>query len=151
MLAVGNDKQFGACAECLGRPELAHDERFRHNRDRIQNREALTVLLEPIFDTCTTKEWLHILSASGVPAGPIDDLKEVLSGDYARERDLVRYLVNSRGQDIPVVANPVAFDKTPVQYEQAPPLLGEHTDEVLREWLGYSDALIAELRDSSAL
>ncbi len=151
MLAVGNDKQFAACAECIGEPELALDERFRENRDRIANRAALIAQLASIFAKRTTTEWLQALAAGGVPAGPINDIQEVLSGRYAKERDLVRYLTNSQGKDIPTVANPVAFGSTPVEYAKSPPLLGEHTDEVLREWLGYSDALIAELRQSAAL
>ncbi|MGB5335263.1 MAG: CaiB/BaiF CoA-transferase family protein [Woeseiaceae bacterium] len=151
MLAVGNDKQFAACAECIGEPELALDERFRENRDRIANRAALIAQLASIFAKRTTTEWLQALAAGGVPAGPINDIQEVLSGRYAKERDLVRHLANSQGKDIPTVANPVAFGSTPVEYAKSPPLLGEHTDEVLREWLGYSDALIAELRQSAAL
>jgi formyl-CoA transferase len=151
MLAVGNDKQFAACAECIGHPELALDKRFRQNRDRIHNRAALIAQLASIFEERTTGEWLQALAVSGVPAGPINDIQEVLSGMYAKERNLVRHLTNSQGQDIPAVANPVAFGSTPVEYAKSPPLLGEHTDEVLREWLGYSDELIAELRQSAAL
>lgn len=151
MLAVGNDRQFAACAECIGQPELANDGRFRRNSDRIENRVALVGLLQREFATRSTGEWLETLAAHGVPSGPINNLQEVLSGPYARERELVRHMMNARGQNVPAVANPVAFEKTPVKYGHAPPLLGEHTDEVLREWLGYSDEVIAELRESAAL
>lgn len=151
MLAVGNDRQFAACAACIGQPGLTHDARFRHNHDRVENRGALIAVLQRAFAERTTAEWLEALAGCGVPAGPINDLQEVLSGDYARERRLIRQLVNCRGQEIPAVANPVVFGDTPVQYAQVPPSLGEHTDEVLREWLGYSDELIAELHQSAAL
>jgi crotonobetainyl-CoA:carnitine CoA-transferase CaiB-like acyl-CoA transferase len=74
-----------------------------------------------------------------------------LGNDYARERRLVRYVENAVGEPVPTVANPVNFSATAVHYAQAPPRLGEHTDEVLREWLGYSDESIAELRKSSVI
>ncbi len=151
MLAVGNDRQFAACAECAGLPGLATETRFRHNGDRIANRSELVDLLDRAFATNTTDYWLKQLADCRVPAGPINDLQQVLTGSYAEERELVRQLPNSRGQPVPIVSNPVQFATTPVQYANAPPLLGEHTDEVLREWLGYSDELIAELRESKAV
>jgi len=151
MLAVGNDRQFGACAECAGLSELATDARFLHNADRVDNRSELVELLSRAFMTNTTDHWLKQLADRRVPAGPINDLQQVLTGSYAEERKLVRHLPNSRGQSVPVVSNPVEFEKTPVRYANAPPLLGEHTDEVLREWLGYSDELIAELHESKAV
>jgi len=151
MLAVGNDKQFAAFADCIGEPDLATDKRFQRNSDRIANRTELVVLLERILVGHSTAEWLKRLADRGVPAGPINDIEQVLTNAHARERSLVRHLSNSRGQDVPTVSNPVGFSETPVSYKLAPPLLGEHTDEVLREWLGYSDELIAELRESAAV
>jgi len=151
MLAVGNDKQFAAFAECIGEPGLAADNRFQHNSERIANRAELIALLERVLARRSTGDWLKQLSERGVPAGPINDIEQVLTNAHAKERALVRHLCNSRGQKVPTVSNPVDFSETPVSYKLAPPLLGEHTDEVLREWLGYSDELIAELRDSEAL
>ncbi len=151
MLAIGNDAQFEAFAGCIGEPELAADKRFNRNCDRIANRAELVTRLQRILSTGTTEYWLDRLRASGVPAGPINDIEQVLTDQHAAERTLVRHLMNSRGQQVPTVSNPVDFSETPVGYELAPPLLGEHTDEVLREWLGYSDELIAELRSSAAL
>lgn len=151
MLAVGNDRQFGACVECLGQPALANDARFAHNSNRIANRDELVALLETAFKTQTTVHWLAALNDVGVPAGPINDIETVLSNTHARERGLVRHLENSVGQDVPTVSNPVDFSATPVSYDRAPPLLGEHTEEVLREWLGYSEQLIAELREAAAI
>ncbi|MGB5624978.1 MAG: CoA transferase, partial [Woeseiaceae bacterium] len=138
-------------ADCIGEPDLATDKRFQRNSDRIANRTELVVLLERILVGHSTAEWLKRLADRGVPAGPINDIEQVLTNAHARERSLVRHLSNSRGQDIPTVSNPVGFSETPVSYKLAPPLLGEHTDEVLREWLGYSDELIAELRESAAV
>ncbi len=151
MLAIGNDAQFKAFADCIGEPDLATDERFRRNSDRIANRAELVKRLQRILSKGTTQYWLAKLSASGVPAGPINDIEEVLTNQHALERTFVRHLKNARGQQVPTVSNPVDFSETPVGYKLAPPLLGEHTDEVLREWLGYSDDLIAELRSSAAV
>ncbi|MCP5092948.1 MAG: CoA transferase [Gammaproteobacteria bacterium] len=151
MLAVGNDRQFGACVECLGQAALANDARFAGNSDRIANRDELVALLENAFRTRTTAHWLAALSDAGVPAGPINDIEKVLSNTHAEERGLVRHLTNSVGQDVPAVSNPVDFSATPVSYDRAPPLLGEHTEEVLREWVGYSGQMIAELREAAAI
>ena len=151
MLAVGNDKQFAAFAECIGEADLATDKRFQRNSDRVANRAELAELLERVLVRRSTAHWLKQLAERGVPAGPINDIEQVLTNAHAKERSLVRHLSNSRGQQVPTVSNPVDFSETPVSYKLAPPLLGEHTDEVLREWLGYSDELIAELRESAAL
>lgn len=151
MLAVGNDRQFAACVECLGQATLANDARFARNSDRIAHREELVALLENAFRTQTTAYWLAALNDVGVPSGPINDIETVLSNTHAQARGLVRYLTNSVGQDVPTVSNPVDFSATPVSYHRAPPLLGEHTEEVLREWLGYSEQRIAELREAAAI
>ncbi len=151
MLAVGNDRQFAAFADCIGQPGLAADERFERNRDRIANRAELIGLLEPALRTRTTAHWLKALGEKRVPAGPINTIDTVLTDSHAEQRELVRQLRNSRGQTVPTVSNPVDFSETPVSYAKAPPILGEHTEEVLREWLGYSPELIAELREHSAI
>ena len=151
MLAVGNDRQFAACADCVGLPGLAEDQRFLGNSERIANRAELVDLLETALRKKTTAHWLKALAVSGVPAGPINDIEQVLTDSHAEERQLVRHLTNTRGDNVPTVSNPVDFSETPVTYEKAPPFLGEHTEEVLQEWLGYSDELIAELRNSSAI
>ena len=151
MIAVGNDRQFAACMACLGCPELADDDAFASNAARIANRASLVEKMQSKLSEDTTAHWLEALGAHGVPAGPINDIGEVLSNAHARERQLVNSLRNAAGDEVPFVANPVDFAATPVTYERAPPLLGEHTDEVLREWLGYSRELIEELRSSSAI
>jgi crotonobetainyl-CoA:carnitine CoA-transferase CaiB-like acyl-CoA transferase len=151
MLAVGNDAQFAAFAHCIGEPGLSTDRRFNCNSDRIANRRELVARIQRSLETQSTGFWLQKLAERGVPAGPINDIGEVLTNAHAQERELVRQLCNSRGQEIPTVSNPIRFSETPVSYNHAPPLLGEHTNEVLQEWLGYSDELIAELRESAAL
>jgi len=151
MLAVGNDRQFRATVLCLGLEHLADDARFLRNRDRIRSRETLVPLLESAFRKRPASYWLDSLNSAGVPAGPINDIGEVLTNSHAAERNLVRHSVNAEGLDVPTVSNPVRFDRTPVTYQRPPPLLGEHTDEVLRDLLGYSAERIVALRKAAVI
>lgn len=151
MLAVGNDRQFADCMRCLDLEGLAASEKFANNGARLANRDELVAHIQVRLSDNTTQYWLDAFAALRVPSGPINDIGEALDGTYANERHLVRYLDNSAGDDVPTVANPVELGGTPVCYERAPPSLGEHTDEVLREWLGYSAEHIGELRNDSAI
>jgi len=151
MLAVGNNPQFATCVECLGLASLATHEKFADNAARLKNRGELVGLIQERLKGNTTAHWLDAFSALQVPSGPINDIGDVLTNSYARERHLVRHMENTAGDDAPTVANPVDLGGTPVQYERAPPELGEHTDEVLREWLGYSAERIDALRNDSAI
>ena len=151
MLAVGNDRQFASCCTALDLDVLATDPRFTTMRERIGNREILIPLLEEKFRKRNTNDCLDALHAHGVPAGPVNDIAEVLTNEHAKERNLVRYIQDSAGQSVPSVSNPVEFEDTPVCYKKAPPSLGEHTNEVLREWLGYSDAQIQSLNQDEAI
>ena len=151
MLAVGNDRQFTDCMECLGLGALASRENFADNAARIENRDVLVVQIQNRLSSNTTAYWLGVFAALKIPSGPINDLGEVLSNADAKERRLVRYMENAAGDDVPTVANPIDLSDTPIRYDRAPPLLGEHTDEVLREWLGYSAERIEELRSDSTI
>jgi formyl-CoA transferase len=151
MLAVGNDRQFADCMTCLDLAALSQNEKFADNAARLANRTELVAQIQERLSSDTTDNWLNALSARQVPSGPINDIGEVLGGAYAAERHLVRNLENGAGDKVPTVANPVHLGSTPVRYDRAPPLLGEHTDEVLREWLGYSAEQISELRSGSAI
>ena len=151
MLAVGNDRQFRDCMVCIGHAEVADDHRFASNAARIENRKELVEIISMCLRRETTAFWLREFSLHGVPAGPINDLAEVLGNDFARERLLVRSIPNGAGDDVPLVSNPVNFSATPAIYAQAPPLLGEHTEEVLRDWLGYSAEVIDALRKNAAI
>ena len=151
MLAVGNDRQFAACMNCLGLGQLADRDDYANNAARIEHREPLIAIMQERLALNTTAHWLKEFSARQVPAGPINSIGEVLSNEHAVERQLVRHVRNSAGHDVPTVANPVDFGSTPVRYDLAPPLLGEHTEEVLQEWLGYSAELIEALRNDAAI
>ncbi len=146
MIAVGNDRQFAACARCCGLTQLAQDARFRRNQDRLQNRDALVTLMTQALRKGSCEHWIAELADAGVPCSPINDLGQVFSGGYAEERELVQTLEHPYNDKLPTVANPVRFSASPVDYGRAPPLLGEHTAEVLADWLGYSDAAVDQLK-----
>jgi formyl-CoA transferase len=150
-LAVGNDKQFTACAKCIGQPELASDARFERNSDRVKNRDVLVAALAAVLQTRTTEHWLHAFAAASVPAGPVNSIKDALTNAHAVERRLVRRLKHPLDDEMPTVANPVRFSRTPVCYASAPPVLGQHTKSILSEWLEYSDEEIAALVSSGAV
>ncbi len=151
MLAVGNDQQFLNCCNALDLQSVSGDARFETASSRVENRDVLIPLLQSRFLQDSTQHWLGALREKGVPAGPINDIAEVLTNDHAIERHLVRSIQNSKAEAIPQVSNPVEFGATPVSYKRAPPFLGEHTNEVLSEWLGYSDAEIEILRQSDVI
>jgi crotonobetainyl-CoA:carnitine CoA-transferase CaiB-like acyl-CoA transferase len=145
MLAVGNDKQFRSCVAILGVAELADDERFSRNAGRVENRNQLIPLLASEFRNASTAHWLEALLSASVPAGPINNIGDVLTDDYARERKLVRTLKHPLAEEVPTVSNPVRFSDTSVHYDSAPPTLGQHNAEVLEDWLDYSAERIATL------
>lgn len=151
MLAVGNERQFARCMACIGCDGLEDDPRFASNAARIAHRGELVAIIGERLRHETTAYWLKKLAEHGVPAGPINDIAEVLGNDFARERGLVRSIRNSAGNDVQLVSNPVDFSATPVVYGRAPPRLGEHTEEVLRDWLGYSANAIGLLRSKAAI
>ena len=151
MLAVGNDRQFRACAQSLGCGELADLPLYSTNAARVANRHSLVAILSERLAGRATSEWLEELGRQRVPAGPINDLAAVFSGDGAVDARLVRQMSHAAAETVPTIANPVRFSRTPVDYRSAPPLLGQHTDAVLRDDLGYSDREISGLRDSGAI
>ena len=151
MLAIGNDRQFADLLDCIGRPDLVSDPRYSNNAARIEHREELVALIADRFCRETTAYWLAELARRRIPAGPINDIGEVLGNEFAGERGIVRAVRNAAGDDVPIVSNPVDFSATPAIYERAPPLLGEHTGEVLQEWLGYSAEAIDALRNKAAI
>ncbi len=150
MVATGNERQFRDLMACLGCPELADAPRFATNAARVANRKELVAILAARFREGTTSEWTERLFASRIPAGPINDLAEVFTNAHAEERELVRRLEHPAAGAVPTIANPVRFASTPVRYRSAPPLLGQHTDEVLGE-LGYGRLEIDALREQGAV
>ncbi|MBA3902625.1 MAG: CoA transferase [Rhodocyclaceae bacterium] len=151
ILAVGNDGQFRRFCELAGCPALADDARFASNRQRVGHREALIPLLEPVLRQRRTREWIGLLEPAGVPCGPINRLDEVFDDAQVRHRGLRIDVPHPAAGTVPLVASPMRFSATPVDHDRPPPLLGEHTEEVLRERLGMNPGEIARLRGQGVI
>jgi crotonobetainyl-CoA:carnitine CoA-transferase CaiB-like acyl-CoA transferase len=145
ILAVGNDKQFSRFCEVAGCPELAEMDQFKTNRQRVENRKALIPLLQPLLTERTTQAWLQSLSEVGVPCGPINTLEQVFEEPQVKHRQMQVSLSHKQAGQVPSVANPVKFSETPIEYHQAPPVLGEHSEEVLKRLLNIDEAELVEL------
>jgi crotonobetainyl-CoA:carnitine CoA-transferase CaiB-like acyl-CoA transferase len=151
MLAVGNDRQFGAFCRVACRPDLADDPRYATNADRVRHRDALVPEVERTLRTRTTAAWLAALTPASVPCGPINDLAQVFDDPQVRHRGLRFDLPHAAGGTVPQVRNPVVYSRTALEYRLAPPLLGQHTDAVLAAELGLDVARIAALRSAGAI
>jgi crotonobetainyl-CoA:carnitine CoA-transferase CaiB-like acyl-CoA transferase len=146
ILAVGNDGQFARFCQVAGRPELAADARFTRNADRVRHRAVLVPLLEAVMKTRAKSAWLPALEAAKVPCGAINNLAEVFADDQVQARRMVDAWTHPQRDDLRLVASPLKLSATPVRKERPPPLLGQHTDEVLADVLGLSPERIAQLR-----
>jgi formyl-CoA transferase len=140
ILAVGNDGQYAAFCRVAGRPELADDPRFRTNPDRVRNREVLLPLVRDIVRGRSSADWLAALEAAGVPCGPINNMQQVFENPQVRHRGMRVDIPHPLGVSVPTVASPMRFSETPVEYRVPPPLLGQHTREILGTLLGKTDA-----------
>lgn len=147
MLAIGNDRQFGRFCEIAGRTELARDVRFARNAARVAHRAILVPMLAEVLGTRTTHEWLRLLTAASVPCGPINDLARVFAEPQVLHRELKISLPHRTAGQVPGVRNPIRYSRTAIEHGAAPPLLGEHTDEVLNERLGLEMADVRSLRE----
>ena len=146
ILAVGNDGQFAKFCAVAGYPQWASDPRFAKNAERVRHRDQLVPLLEQVFKTRPKADWLRLLEAQQVPAGPINSLAEVFADPQVRERQMVSAWQHSVGTPFELVSSPLKLSRTPVRKELPPPTMGQHTDDSLRGVLGYSEGQIAELR-----
>ncbi|HTQ75232.1 MAG TPA: CaiB/BaiF CoA-transferase family protein [Burkholderiales bacterium] len=146
ILACGNDNLYRKFCEVAGCLELANDPRFASNGKRVENRAELTRLLQAIFLTRTTHAWVELLEAAGVANGPINDVAQVFEEPQVKARGVKIELDHPVAGKLPLVASPMRFSATPLEHRLAPPVLGQHTDEVLREVLRRSEGEIARLR-----
>ncbi|MEQ7921025.1 CaiB/BaiF CoA-transferase family protein [Xanthomonas sp. WHRI 1810A] len=151
ILTVGNDSQFRKFAEVADRPEWADDPRFSSNRQRVAHRAELIPLIRQATVFKTTTEWVNVLEAAGVPCGPINDVAQVFADPQVQARGLAISLPHALGGAVPQVASPIRLSGTPVEYNRAPPLLGEHTLEVLVGVLGLKDEDVTLLRNAGVL
>jgi crotonobetainyl-CoA:carnitine CoA-transferase CaiB-like acyl-CoA transferase len=146
MVAVGNDGQFRAFCRILGRPELAEDPRFADSAGRVTNRAVLEPVLEEAIGAFSLAEIVEAMVKAGIPGGPIQPVDQVFEDPQVRARGVVRELSADDGLCVPTVGFPARLSKTPADYRQAPPRLGEHTIAVLSRDLnidkGEIDALL---------
>jgi formyl-CoA transferase len=150
-VAVGTDAQFARFAETVGHPEWARDERFATNPARVTNREAMDALIAEALRAHETGVWIEKLRAVGVPCGPIHTVAQALNDPHTLAREMVRTVKHPTAGEIRMLGIPFRLNGTPATIRRPPPLLGEHTEEVLREELGYDAARIAELRAAKVI
>jgi crotonobetainyl-CoA:carnitine CoA-transferase CaiB-like acyl-CoA transferase len=151
ILAIGNDGQFAKFCAVAGYPEWAADARFATNPQRVANRSALIPLLRQATVMHTTREWIEMLEAAGVPCGPINRIDEVFADPQVVARGLRIELPHPAAGKVPLVANPIRLSASPVSYRNAPPRLGEHTQQVLADWLGEGPQGMSTLRSTGTI
>ena len=146
ILAVGNDSQFASFCQAAGCAELAQEPRFKTMSQRIVHRGELIPLIAEVMRTRSKHEWIEALEAANVPCGPINNMKEVFEDPQVQHRGLRVDMPHPLGGKASVVRSPLRLSETPVEYRLAPPMLGQHTEEVLKGILGRSDADLQKLK-----
>ena len=145
IVAVGNDSQFAKFCAAAGKPEWATDPRYARNADRVRNRDVLVPLIADVMATRTQRAWLDALEPLGIPCGPINRLNQVFADPQVIARGMQKELSHALAGKVPQVRAPIVFSATKLGYDRPPPLLGEHTTEVLRNRLAISPGAIADL------
>ncbi|MEX1018909.1 MAG: CaiB/BaiF CoA-transferase family protein [Litorilinea sp.] len=151
MLAVGNDRQFGSLCRVLELETLAGDPNYCTNAARVEHRATLIPLLENEFCKRTTRQWVELLHAQGIPCGPVNDIPTALHDPQAQARGMVQSVHHPAGEEIPQIGPPIKLSATPPRVQSAPPHLGEHTATVLNELLGMDPTTIAALRQQGVI
>jgi len=147
----GNDRLFGILCDGLGRPEWKTDPKFTTNAARVANRVELETLIEDITTTRTTQEWLDAFEGSGLPYAAVNDIQATLTHEHTLARGMVVEMDHPGCGKIKMVNTPVKFSESKPSIRTPPPLLGQHTEEVLRETLGYSAEQVVELKAKGAV
>ena len=151
ILAVGNDSQFRQCCQIIGKPELADEERFASNPARVTNRQDLVAILQPILRQKTASEWIETFLAGGVPASPINDIPEVIADAQVQARNLVQTVHLPDGTPLDLLGPTARLSETPAVVKRPPPLLGEDTDDILREVLNFDEQTIQTYREQDII
>jgi glutaryl-CoA transferase len=129
VVAVGNNTQFANLCAAMGRPELAEDERYATNPDRVSNREALISELQQEFGKRTADEWVEKIRAAGVPSGPVNTLADVFADEHVLGSGMLQTLDHPSAGPLEMVASPLIVDGEHLPIRHAPPTLGQHTEE----------------------
>ena len=151
IIAVGNDSQFRKYCEVANVPELGTNPLFALNRDRVKNRAQLVPILEAVMHTRSKADWLAAFEAAKVPCGAINNLAEVFADPQIQSRSMVTHWQHPHQSDLQLVSSPIKLSATPVRCDLPPPLLGQHTHEVLRGVLNYPDAKLSELQRTKVI
>jgi crotonobetainyl-CoA:carnitine CoA-transferase CaiB-like acyl-CoA transferase len=146
IIAVGNDRQFARLAALMNQGGWVVDPRFKTNAARVKNRDQLIGYMNQIMRTRPKDEWLAMVAKADIPCGPINNMAEALSDEQVQHRGVVMHLDHTRLGSVAQIKSPINYSLTPQEYDRAPPLLGEHTDEILEE-LGYKKRQIKALKD----
>ena len=146
VLSVGNDATFKRFCEAFGLEKLLADKRFATNSARVENRQLVTDTLTPVMKKHPTDWWVDKLEGLKIGCGPINSLKQVFDDPHVQARGMEVQMKHSSGADVTVIANPVRLSETPPDYRIAPPLLGEHTSEVLQDLLGMDNKTFESLK-----
>ena len=153
ILAVGNDRQFQGWCECAGADDLAVDPDFATNPLRIVNRKRLYDAMPAYMESKTTAEWLSVLAAAKVPCSPVNNIKQVFENEQVQAREMRIEMDHPKAGTgkVPLIGNPLKMSATPPQYRKAPPVLGQHTDEILAEMLDLDETEIAGLKEAGTV
>jgi len=151
VLGAANDRQWGLLCEVIGHPELKDDPRFAKNSDRLANRDALMEILSETLLTRDADEWLAALKKVGLPCGPINTIPDVFAHPQAKARNLALEIEHPTAGTVQLTGFPYKLSQTPAEVHHPPPLLGEHTAEVLVELLGYSPDDVSKLKEQGAI
>jgi len=146
MLAIGNDRQFAAFCGLVGLSELATDPRFATNAARVDHRDLLVPQVAELLKRRETRHWLNELATASIPCGPINDIAQAFAEPQVVHREMHLTLPHPSAGTAPGVRNPIRFSRTAIEYLRAPPLLGQHTAELLAERLGLDEAEVQGLR-----
>ncbi|MBA1204288.1 CoA transferase [Pseudomonas capeferrum] len=151
LVATFNDREFARLAKAVGREDWLDDPRFAKNGARVANRQALSQQLSAALEGRSKAEWIEHLNANTVSCGPINDMQDLEQDPHVIEREMIVVQEHPVNGTVRSAASPMRFSATPVRYKHAPPAVGEHTDAVLGEWLGFSTERIAELRQRNVI
>jgi formyl-CoA transferase len=150
-LAIGTDAQYRRFCELVACPELWQDERFQTNAGRVEHRQTLVPRLQALIERRTLSEWLDLLTENRIPAAPINDIPTLLDDPQVAARQMVQTIEHPTLGEIQQLGPVAKLSQTPAQIHSAPPLLGEHTESILRQELGYNQEEITRLRQAGAI
>jgi crotonobetainyl-CoA:carnitine CoA-transferase CaiB-like acyl-CoA transferase len=150
-MAAANERQWALVCDVIGQPELREDPRFATNSARVSHRAELRAVLNDAFAARDAEEWLTRLREAGLPCGPINTVPDVFAHPQAEARNLALETPHPTAGQVRLTGFPYLLSGTPAEIRHPPPLLGQHTEGVLKELLDYSDAKVNALREGGAI